>query len=172
MNASSRAPGGSIGAGKGLYLMSWNVAGLKTTLSFINKFHKGGFEAWLAQHGVDILCIQETKMALADVRDKPQASGARVEGYESFWAFNSGGGKQQRGLNGVATLVRKGLTLRACGCPLGDPELDAEGRCVLTEHHSFVIFNVYVPNGGMGNRLPFKKVRVCVCMSVRANHVM
>lgn len=73
--------------------------------------------------------------------------------------------------NGVATFARAGLTLRADPAPLvraarprlalatqhdkpnnapsppapqNIPDLDSEGRCLLTDHVSFVLFNVYV----------------------------
>ena len=80
-----------------------------------------------------------------------------VDGYESFWACNDGTGSQRQGLNGCATLVRKELLVEAASnAPLDDAELDGEGRCLLTDHGNFVIFNVYVPNSQGGPRLPFK----------------
>ena len=58
------------------------------------------------------------------------------------------------GLNGVATFVRnKAFT----SCGRRDlrvrKEFDDEGRCVLTDHGTFVLFNAYVPNGSGGKRL-------------------
>jgi exonuclease III len=76
---------------------------------------------------------------------------------DSFWSFNDGSGGQRLGLNGVTTFVRNGLCLSANGAPLGDLALDGEGRCVLTDHGTFVVFNVYVPNAGNGSRLPYKQ---------------
>jgi len=46
--------------------------------------------------------------------------------------------------------------VRADPAPLGEPELDSEGRCLLTDHGAFVLFNVYVPNSQNGVRLRFK----------------
>jgi AP endonuclease 2 len=35
--------------------------------------------------------------------------------------------------------------------------LDSEGRCVVTDHGAFVLFNVYCPNtGGSDDRFAFK----------------
>merc|ERR1712224_797666 len=62
----------------------------------------------------------------------------------------------RQGLNGVVTFAKKGTVVRADSAPLGQSELDAEGRCVLTDHGRFVVFNVYVPNSRGGVRLPFK----------------
>lgn len=40
------------------------------------------------------------------------------------------------------TFSWSGLTLSADRNPLGDPDLDSEGRCILTDHGKFVIINV------------------------------
>mmetsp|Transcript_6306 Transcript_6306/g.13039 ORF Transcript_6306/g.13039 Transcript_6306/m.13039 type:complete len:579 (+) Transcript_6306:114-1850(+) len=140
------------------YILSWNVAGLKTSLSHIECNTKGGFEAWLQSVNADILCLQEVKISRKEVADRPRKVGASVAGYDSFWSINEGKGAQKAGLNGVTTLVRKGLTVSACCTSLEDPELDGEGRCVMTDHGSFVVFNTYVPNSGpQGCRVPFKQ---------------
>lgn len=40
---------------------------------------------------------------------------------------------------------------------LGDEYIDKEGRCVITDHGDFILFNLYVPNGGKGDeRIEFK----------------
>eukprot|EP00435_Cladocopium_sp_Y103_P017263 s137_g4.t1 len=135
-----------------IHLISWNVAGLKPTLDFMRRF--GGLKEFFQRHRVDILCLQEVK-----VNSKTLAQGRQyeVDGYESYWACNDGFGVQRQGLNGCATFVRKGLTVEAASCaPLERAELDDEGRCLLTDHGSFVVFNVYVPNSQGGPRLPFK----------------
>lgn len=58
-------------------------------------------------------------------------------------------------MNGVVTFVKKGLTVKANSRPLDSPDLDDQGRCVMTDHGSFVLFNVYVPAGG-GQPLSYK----------------
>lgn len=138
-----------------LQLVSWNVAGWKTTLEHIKRF-KGGLLAFLQGHHADILCLQEVKLCAKAIAGDAQKLGAEVPGYESFWACNEGTGAQRQGLNGVATFARQGFVLRADAKPLRDAELDSEGRCLLTDHGSFVVFNVYVPNSAGGPRLPFK----------------
>ncbi|CAK9117209.1 unnamed protein product [Durusdinium trenchii] len=134
-----------------VHLISWNVAGLKPTLDQLRRF---GFANFFRRHRVDILCLQEVKL-----NSKALATAGRqyeVDGYDSFWACNDGCGNQRQGLNGVCTFVRRGLTLSADNSPLGCPDLDGEGRCLLTDHGSFVLFNAYVPNAAGGPRLPFK----------------
>ena len=75
--------------------------------------------------------------------------------YESFWSCCTD--EQQKGLNGVVTFCRKGSVIYADSHPLQIPELDQQGRCLLTDHGNFVLFNVYVPSGGneMGYRMRF-----------------
>jgi exonuclease III len=61
--------------------------------------------------------------------------------------------------NGVATFVRAGLLAEADADPLGAERFDREGRCLLTDHGAFVLFNVYVPTSGSSAayaNLPFK----------------
>lgn len=124
-----------------LHLISWNVAGLKTTLEALKSFN-GGLGSWMARQKVDILCLQEVKLPRKDVADEPRKYAAVIDGYQTFWCFNDGSGGQRLGLNGVTTFVRDGLTVAANAAPLGDPALDSEGRCILTDHGSFVVFNV------------------------------
>ncbi|CAJ1405023.1 unnamed protein product [Effrenium voratum] len=134
-----------------LHLISWNVAGLKTTLEQLRRF---GFAGFLKRHRADVLCLQEVKLSSKAL----SAGGGRqfdVEGFESFWCCNDGLGSQRQGLNGVCTFARAGLVLHADNAPLGCEELDGEGRCLLTDHGAFVVFNVYVPNSA-GGRLPYK----------------
>jgi exodeoxyribonuclease-3 len=68
-----------------------------------------------------------------------------VDGYESFWCFSRG----RKGHSGVVTYVKVGLTKHASD-QCGNSELDKEGRMVITDHESFVLFNCYFPNSGMG----------------------
>jgi len=138
-----------------MLLMSWNVAGWKTTLDHIKRF-KGGLSGFLQRHHADVLCLQEVKLTSKALSTDSAALCTEPPGFESFWACNEGSGAQRQGLNGVATYARRGLVLRADAAPLRVPELDREGRCLLTDHGSFVLFNVYVPNHSGGSRLPFK----------------
>jgi exonuclease III len=116
----------------------------------------GSLEKWLDRHGVDILCLQEVKATENNIGEKPKDHGAKPDGWDTFWCPSPSVGPF-KGFNGVATYARKGLTAAADSAPLGVAALDAEGRCVMTDHGSFVLFNVYVPNDGPGSvRLPVK----------------
>ena len=158
-----------------MFLISWNVAGFSTTLDRINDSYRptansdaGNNDAkknhdsvgvkrkrspsdalleYMNRHEVDIFCLQEHKIPISQLstRKEPLLC-STVEGYESFWSCCVD--KKQRGMNGVVTYVRKGLVNSANARPLGTDELDDQGRCVMTDHGSFVVFNVYVPCSG------------------------
>ena len=167
--------------GRRLHLVSWNVAGWRTTLKEMARTLgpppvaaeakksgsqeesvgrlQGTFRRWLSLLECDVVCLQEVKVRSGDVRDSARALCARLDdgSFESFWASNDGVGGQRRGLNGVATFARAGSVVRAEKAPLGRADLDGEGRCLLTEHaEGFSVFNVYAPNASGGRRLGYK----------------
>ena len=131
-----------------LHLISWNVAGWDATTKYI-KSHYKSVDAYMDRHNADILALQEVKITKEKLKADPAAAHAHPIGdYESFWAFPvvEGAAKKsaaKRGFNGVTTYAKRGLTVAADPAPLGDPVLDAEGRCLLTDHGNFVLINVY-----------------------------
>ena len=153
-----------------MHIVSWNVAGWTTTLERIKSNHSNLLK-FLQDHNVDILLLQEVKISSSELSAKPKEYGAINDYYDTFWscpfqntttntstAKSTTQHKQQRsGLNGVATFVKKGLTIKASSKILDSITLDCEGRCLLTDHNQFVIFNIYVPNSGQGHkRYPYK----------------
>ena len=158
-----------------MLILSWNVAGWVKALmcirlstifyvsivpyhdeKFIFRQFHGSLESWLNKHGIDIIALQEVKARHEVIRDTPAVVGADIDGWDSFWSpcrlKGSAGG-----FNGVATFARKGLCLSADCTPLESEDLDIEGRAIVTDHGSFILFNVYVPNDSAGgSRLPYK----------------
>lgn len=146
-----------------MLLISWNVAGLSTTLSRIDSDYKSAsiantpqipknkrsrshaFSYYLQRHGdPDILCIQESKIPLKQLSSRSEPFGcSMVDGYESFWACCVD--KSKRGFNGVVTYAKSGTVQFANSRPLGCDELDDQGRVIMTDHKHFVVFNVYAP---------------------------
>ncbi|KAK7250207.1 double-stranded DNA 3'-5' exodeoxyribonuclease [Aureococcus anophagefferens] len=123
--------------------------------------HQAALRSWLERLRADVVCLQEVKLKRSDVEAQARLLGAAADdgSWETYWCCNDGKARGQRaGLNGVATLVRGGAfgVLRADAKPLGDPDFDDEGRCLVTEHGGFVLFNVYVPNAGGGARVAYK----------------
>jgi exodeoxyribonuclease III len=59
------------------------------------------------------------------------------------------------GYSGVVTFCKEGFTLNA-KAGIDIEEFDQEGRIMITDHHHFVLYNVYFPNGGRDGRVDFK----------------
>ncbi|MCB9771757.1 MAG: exodeoxyribonuclease III [Candidatus Omnitrophica bacterium] len=120
-------------------LLSWNVNGIRAG-------EKKGFLNWLDKESPDILCLQETKCHPSQLGDnllKPQ-------GYKTFWSA-----AEKAGYSGVAVYTKKEPRIVENG--IGVKEFDSEGRTLMLEYDTFVLFNIYFPNGGAGNkRVPFK----------------
>jgi exodeoxyribonuclease III len=136
-------------------LVSWNVAGWIPTVKYIQQSLYGSLTEFLNRFQIDILALQETKVAQAQIEEWT-ATMSKC-GFDSYWAPCI----TRPGFNGVATFVRKNKTdLVVKGASrniFNITELDNEGRCILTDHADFVLLNVYVPNNGDGHkRLPFK----------------
>lgn len=120
-------------------LISWNVNGIRAVW-------KKGFSQWLLQENPDVLCLQETKASV----DQLSAEMTTVGEYSSFWCS-----AEKKGYSGVAIYTKKRPLSVTTG--LGLPEFDSEGRVIIADFGSFVLFNVYFPNGGAGNkRVSFK----------------
>lgn len=144
-----------------LSILTWNVAGWRTTIDKIKR-EDGSLEKWLSKNSIDILCLQEIKLSDEDIQFKPDEFGANMSGrYDTFWSLPdttaSISTSQGRGLNGVATFARSGLTSAANSKIFDEAEFNCEGRCLVTEHGYFVIFNVYAPfSGSLYGRHGFK----------------
>jgi exodeoxyribonuclease III len=147
-----------------MLIMSWNVAGLAKTIQRIDqnygndatrrKAPSAVISEFLQRHQADIFCVQESKIPLSQLESRSEPlQCAHVEGYESFWSCCVDASK--RGFNGVTTYAKRGMVLTADSRPLGSPDLDNQGRCLMTDHGNFVLFNVYVPAGG-GHPLSYK----------------
>ena len=152
-----------------MLILSWNVAGFSTTVKKLDanygckiqqqkrkKDPSAVIGDFFRRHQADIVCLQEAKIPKSslEARSEPLQC-AHVDGYESFWCCNVGADTSKRGFNGVVTYCKTGTVVSADSRPLKCPELDDQGRCVMTDHGNFVLFNVYVPAGG-GNPLSFK----------------
>lgn len=120
-------------------LISWNVNGIRAV-------QKKGFLEWFRKESPDILCLQETKAEEAQLDSEIR----EVPGYQSFWCS-----AEKKGYSGVALYTR--AKPKAVEFGLGRKEFDSEGRTIMADFGDFVLFNIYFPNGGAGNkRVPFK----------------
>ena len=150
-----------------MHIISWNVAGLKQTVKRIHDhycpktapnnikaFPSIALQEYMRRHEVDVFCLQETKIPLQQLSSRSEPlSCSTVEGFESFWSCCTD--KSKLGFNGVVTYAKQGTVQRSDAFALGSSDLDDQGRCIMTDHGTFVVFNVYVPASG-GNSLTYK----------------
>ena len=120
-------------------MLSWNVNGIRAAL-------RKGFLDWLTGQGPDILCLQETRAAV----DQLPPELLHVPGYHAYFSEPA-----RRGYSGVALYTR--TEPRSIAFGMGSERFDPEGRTILADYGSFLLCNVYFPNGkASGERLAFK----------------
>lgn len=132
-----------------LSLWSWNVNGLRAVL---NK----DFTKVLQRERPDIICLQETK--LQEHQIPPELD--ELSEYHKYWSH-----AQRKGYSGTA-ILSKPLPL-SVEYGLGNEEFDSEGRTVICEYDSFILFNIYFPNGQKDDeRLDYKLRFYDYCLDV------
>jgi len=120
-------------------ILSWNVNGIRAA-------DRKGLFNWLKKESPDILCLQEIKALPEQV--PPHLRNA--PGYHIF--LNSA---ERKGYSGVAIFTKKRPLEIKKG--FGIEKFDKEGRMLITEYPSFVLFNIYFPNGKKNDeRLDYK----------------
>ncbi|HPL30593.1 MAG TPA: exodeoxyribonuclease III [Anaerolineae bacterium] len=122
-----------------LRLLSWNVNGIRAVE------RKGELQR-LLQTTPDVLCLQEVKAA-------PEQLGQSLlapPGYYAYWESPA-----RKGYSGVSILSRsQPLEIRA---GFGVDRFDNEGRTLVARYPSFLLYNVYFPNGKASQeRLDYK----------------
>jgi len=120
-------------------LLSWNVNGIRA-------ISKKGFLQWLQMESPDILCLQETKAHPEQLTEEILSP----NGYKTYWSA-----AEKKGYSGTAVFTKAEPKSVTEG--IGAKEFDNEGRTLMLDYDGFVLFNIYFPNGGAGNkRVPFK----------------
>ncbi len=122
-----------------LTLWSWNVNGLR---AIMNK----NFLGIIQQEMPDIVGLQETKLQAHQIPEDM----IKLDTYHQYWSH-----AVRRGYSGTALLSKiEPLDIRY---GFGDPIFDGEGRINRAEYEHFIIYNIYFPNGQMGEeRLDYK----------------
>ena len=122
-------------------ISSWNVNGIRACK---NK----GFLTWLEKENPDILCIQETKAH----EDQLSEDLLEPPGYSTLFSSAT-----KKGYSGVALYYKNEHTPLKLEGNLGIEEFDNEGRTIIAEFDSFILFGCYFPNGQRDhNRVPYK----------------
>ncbi len=119
-------------------LYSWNVNGIRAVIN------KGAFQAFVAEHQPDILCLQETKakegQAEIDLPDYQEYwNSAEKAGYSGTAIFSKI--KPLSVVNGFVGGIAEKYDLTD---GYGDPA--KEGRMISAEFEQFWVVNVYTPN--------------------------
>lgn len=120
-------------------LYSWNVNGIRAVIN------KGAFQAFIAEHQPDILCLQETKAKQGQAEiDLPEYTeywnSAEKAGYSGTAIFSKI--KPITVINGFADEIAEKYQL--AGDSYGDPA--REGRVISAEFDNFWVVTVYTPN--------------------------
>lgn len=120
-------------------IWSWNVNGLRAVM-------KKDFLATIERENPDILGLQETKLQEHQIPEEM----AELSQYQQFWSH-----ALRKGYSGTALLSKeKPLSFDTT---FGVEEFDTEGRINIAEYETFILFNIYFPNGGQGDeRLAYK----------------
>jgi exodeoxyribonuclease III len=131
-------------------IYSWNVNGIRATLK------KGAFQAFMAAHKPDIICLQETKAERGQIE-------IELPGYHEFWHS-----AVKKGYSGTAIFSKKEPLKVVNGFPetfakrfkfADELERDSaeEGRVIAAEYEKFFVVTVYTPNAKDDlSRLPLR----------------
>ncbi len=124
-----------------LKITSWNVNGLRACV-------KKGFSDWLEADKNHIICLQETKLQEEQIPIEVKEH----KKYESYFSH-----AKKKGYSGVAVLCKKTHLPLKVTEGLGQKKFDDEGRTLILEFDSFILFCCYFPNGQRDhNRVPYK----------------
>ena len=120
-------------------LISWNINGIRAS-------YKKGLYDWMLKEKPDILCLQEIKALPEQIPD----SLMNISGYHVI--INSA---ERKGYSGVLTFTKQ-KPLKVIS-KFDIEKFDIEGRIIITEFPSFILFNIYFPNGKKNKeRLKYK----------------
>src|SRR5688500_2783490 len=124
-----------------LHLVNWNVNGIRSII-------KKDFIKDVRLLAPDILCLQETKASVEEVRSALEL----LPEYKSH--VNSC--KTRKGYSGT-TILSKMEPLQVT-CDMNVEEHDQEGRVMAAEFDTFFLVTVYTPNSGEGlKRLDYRE---------------
>lgn len=121
-------------------LASWNVNGIKAIV-------KKDFKKTVEKLDPDVICLQETKAQVEDVRT--------VLSLMSQYHVYANSSKERKGYSGTAILSKeKPINVTY---DIGVDEHDLEGRVITAEYKNYYLVTAYIPNSGRGlDRLPYR----------------
>jgi exodeoxyribonuclease-3 len=124
-----------------LHLVNWNVNGIRSII-------KKDFVKDVKAMNPDILCLQETKAAMEEVKSSLEL----LPDYKAY--VNSS--KARKGYSGTSILTK--VEPLNVTFDMNIEEHDQEGRVITAEFPEFYLVTVYVPNSGEGlKRLDYRE---------------
>jgi exodeoxyribonuclease-3 len=123
-------------------IVTWNVNGLRAALG-------KGLPEWVQARSPDVLCLQEVRAR------REQVDASALEQLEAGFNHSTWNTGERPGYSGVLTLAKQEPL--EVNLEMGDDEFDSEGRLICTRHPTFLLYNIYFPNGGRDHsRVPYK----------------
>lgn len=110
-------------------IVSFNVNGIRAIA-------QKNFLTDIPQLGADVICLQETKATVDQVKETLEKLDFEVYGNEA----------ERKGYSGTAILTRKKPI--AVQNDIGIAQHDQEGRVIAAEFDDYYVISVYVPNSG------------------------
>lgn len=109
---------------------------ISANLNGIRSAQTKGFFEWMTSTQADVVCVQETKAQITDLKEVHTAPGQ----YRS-WFVDA----QKKGYSGVAlfSLTEPLQVTEGCGLK----EFDEEGRMVTAEFENLIVSSIYFPSG-------------------------
>ena len=98
-----------------------------------------GFFRWLPTQAADIVCVQELKAQVGDIKGEI----ASPDGYHSYFHC-----AETKGYSGVGIYARPQADNVVEG--VGVPEIDAEGRYLRADFGPLSVISIYFPSGSSG----------------------
>jgi len=117
-------------------------------LNGIRSAFRKGLPDWLAQHGADVLCMQEIKIAADDVTEALR----NPAGYTGHFCH-----AEKKGYSGVGLYTRTPAERITTG--IDSEEFDAEGRVMRADWQNISIISAYLPSGSSGEARQQAKYR-------------
>ena len=125
-------------------IATWNVNGIRAC-------YKKGFLKWLSTSKRQIICLQETKASLEQLK-KEYPDLADPKNFHVTYVS-----AEKKGYSGVALFSHKKMSKPDIKIGLGKEKFDKEGRLIIAEYPEFILINGYFPNGQRDHcRVPYK----------------
>lgn len=128
-----------IPKGVKMKIISWNVNGLRAIV-------KKEFIKQIYEMNADIIGLQETKIQSNQIPEEMN----ELTQYHQYWDY-----AEKKGYSGVSLLSKQKPV--SVSNSIGNLSFEKEGRINCADYGSFLLFNIYFPNGQMNeDRLKYK----------------